>query len=96
MGRKSEKNYLHIAFYQMERCLEVDKDFEGLLKRRGYSYGTCTLTFVCAGVNNKRRFTLVGEGESGPRPLPPQTLSIMVGLTLKLLSMHSIFGLDLK
>ena len=25
-------NYLHIAFYQMEICLEVDKDFKGLLK----------------------------------------------------------------
>ena len=21
------KNYLHIAFYQIERCLEVDKEF---------------------------------------------------------------------
>ena len=31
-GRKSEKNYLHVAFYQIERCLEVDKDFKGLLK----------------------------------------------------------------
>ena len=26
------KKYLHITFYQMERCLKVDKDFEGLLK----------------------------------------------------------------
>ena len=31
-GRKSEKNYVHIAFYQIERCLEVDKDFKRLLK----------------------------------------------------------------
>ena len=46
--------------------------------------------------NSKRRFTPVGEGGSGRRPLPPQTLSILVGFTLKLLSLHCIFWLDLK
>ena len=40
-----------------------------------------------------RRFTLVGEGGSGRRPLPPQSLNILVGLTLKLLSLYCIVGL---
>ena len=37
-----------------------------------------------------RRFTPVGEGGSGRRPLPPQSLNILVGLTLKLLSLYGI------
>ena len=45
---------------------------------------------------NKRRFTPVCEGGSGRRPLPPQTLGILVGFNLKLLSLYCIFGLDLK
>ena len=40
-----------------------------------------------------RRFTPVGEGGSGRRPLPPQSLNILVGLTLKLLSLYCIVGL---
>ena len=40
-----------------------------------------------------RRFTPVGEGGSGRRPLPPQSLNILVGLTLKLLSLYCIGGL---
>ena len=44
----------------------------------------------------ERRFTLVGEGGSGRRPLPPQTLIILVGFTLKQLLLYCIFGLDLK
>ena len=46
--------------------------------------------------NNERRFTPVGEGGSGRRPLPPQTLSILVDFTLKQVPLHCIFGLDLK
>ena len=37
-----------------------------------------------------RRFTPVGESGSGRRPLPPQSLNILVGLTLKLLSLYCI------
>ena len=37
-----------------------------------------------------RRFTPVGEGGSGRRPLPPQSLNILVGLILKLLSLYGI------
>ena len=40
-----------------------------------------------------RRFTPVGEGGSGRRPLPPQSLNILVGLTLKLLALYCIIGL---
>ena len=40
-----------------------------------------------------RRFTPVGEGGSGRRPLPLQSLNILVGLTLKLLSLYCIVGL---
>ena len=40
-----------------------------------------------------RRFTPVGEGGSGRRPLPPQSLNILIGLTLKLLSLYRIVGL---
>ena len=40
-----------------------------------------------------RRFTPVGEGGSGRRPLPPQSLNILIGLTLKLLSLYCIVGL---
>ena len=40
-----------------------------------------------------RRFTSMGEGGSGRRPLPPQSLNILVGLTLKLLSLYCIVGL---
>ena len=41
-----------------------------------------------------RRFTPVGEGGSGRRPLPPQSLNILVGLTLKLLSLYCIVVLE--
>ena len=40
-----------------------------------------------------RRFTPVGEGGSGRRPLPPKSLNILVGLTFKLLSLYCIVGL---
>ena len=40
-----------------------------------------------------RRFTPVVEGGLGRKPLPPQSLNILVGLTLKLLSLYCIVGL---
>ena len=38
----------------------------------------------------------MGESGSGRRPLPPQSLNNLVGLTLKLLSLYCIVGLVLK
>ena len=37
--------------------------------------------------------TPVGEGRSGRRPLQPQSLNILIGLTLELLSLYCIVGL---
>ena len=40
-----------------------------------------------------KKFTPVAEDGSGRSPLPPQSLNILVGLTLELLSLYCIVGL---
>ena len=42
----------------------------------------CVAEVVNRSLKAERRFTPVGEGGSSRRPLPPQSLNILVGLTL--------------